>query len=80
MNTAKNLAMTVHTVVSAKCLPTQARRPNPNAICSMLLGLSEPSSLRNRSGRKACELGYMESSCAIDLAKQVIDVCCYDDV
>jgi hypothetical protein len=70
MNTTNTMAISVHTVVFAKCLPTQMHRPNP----------SEPSSLINRLGMKACELGYLNSSCAIDLAKRVINICCYDDM
>ena len=73
LNTANILAMTDHTDVSAKCLPTQIRRPYPYMMCSMSLGLSEPSSFRNRSGKNACGLGYLDSSCAIDLAEPVIE-------
>ena len=69
---ANTLAIIDHTDVSAKCLPTQIRRPNPYTMCSMSLGLREPSSLRNRSGMNACGLGYLDSSCAIDLGKRAI--------
>lgn len=69
LNTANTLAMAIHTVVSAMCLPAQMRRPNPNAMCSVSFGLSEPSSLRNRSGMNVCGLGYLVSSCAIALAR-----------
>ena len=67
LNTANTLAMTDHTDVSAKCLPTHMRRPNPNAICSTSFGFSEPSPLRNRSGMNVCELGYLDSSRAMAL-------------
>jgi len=69
LNVANTLAMTDHTDVSAKCLPTHMRRPNPNTMLSISLGLREPSSLRNRSGMNACGLGNLDSSCVIDLAK-----------
>ena len=69
LNTVNTFAMTDHTDVSAKCLPTHMRRPNPNAICSTELGLSDPSSLTNRSGMNACGSEYLDSSCAIPLAE-----------
>ena len=72
LKTANTLAITAHTDVSAKCLPTQIRRPNPNAICSMSLGLREPLSPRNRSGMNDSGLGYLDSSFAIDLPRQII--------
>ena len=67
LNTANTLAIATHTVVSAKCLPAHMRRPNPNVMCAVSLGLSEPSSFKNRSGMNACGSGYLASSCAIDL-------------
>lgn len=73
VNAAKTLAITNHTDVSAKCLPTQMRRPNPN-MTSPSLGFRDPSSLRNRSGRNAHGFGYLDSSCVIDLAKQVSSI------
>ena len=73
LNTANTLAMNDHTDVSAKCLPTQIRRPNPNAMCLASLSFSDPSPLRNRSGMNLCGLGYLDSSCVIDLVKYVIE-------
>lgn len=69
LKTARTLAMMIHTDVSAKYFPTHIRRPNPNVMCSVSLDLREPSSLRYRSGMNVSELGYLDSSCAIDLCK-----------
>jgi len=75
LNTANTLAITDHTDVSAKCLPTQICQPNPNAMCPMSLGLRELSLLRNRLGTNTCGLGYLDSSCAIALTKRFIKSC-----
>ena len=74
LNTANTLAKTDQMDVSAKYLPTHIRRPNPKAMCSTSLGLSEPSSFKNRSGINACGLGNLDSSCAIDLANRIIKI------
>ena len=72
LNTANTLAITDHTDVSAKYLPTQIRRPNPYTKCSTPSGLRDPSSLRNRSGMNACGSGYLDSSRAIALIEWVL--------
>ena len=72
LNTTRNLSITFHTERSAKFFPTHIRRPNPNVMLSVVLGRRELSLLRNRSGVNNSGLGYLDSSCAIDLAKQVV--------
>lgn len=75
LNTANTLAITPQTDGSPKCLPGQLRRPNPNARFALMpLGLSEPSSLRNRSGTNSCGFENLDSSCDIDLANGIVNV------
>jgi len=69
-HSASTVATAYHTDISAKCLPTQLRRPNPNAMFWTLSDVSAPSGSRNRSGMNSKGFGYFDSSCAMDLGNE----------
>ena len=65
-NMANMVDIEDHMDVSAKCLPGQMRRPNPNVRCSIMFGRRDQSSARNCSGMNLSGFGYLDSSWAMD--------------